>query len=537
MKRILLTIFVAACLLNVNVMNAQQQIKDRNEKFTNPLIYSDVPDMSVCRVDDEYYMISTTMHLMPGAPVMKSKDMINWEIVSYVFDKLTDTPNYNLKDGTAYGRGQWASSIRYHNGSFYVYFSPNDQPWKGYVYTTKDPSDKWTLVSRTPHFHDASLLFDDDGKVYIFSGTGSLCQLKDDLSDIEPGGVNMKIFERDSDETGLLEGSQAIKYKGRYYLLMISWPSGKIRRQVCYRADKITGPYEKKVILEHNFDTYGGVAQGCLVDTPQDKWYGMIFQDRGAVGRVPILMPCTWKDGWPMLGNENGEVPLVMNKPLKESGVSTALTVSDDFKSDNLKINWQWNHNPIDEAWSLKERPGFLRLKTSRVVENIYAAPNSLTQRMGGPKCSGTVMMDVSHMKDGDVAGISAFNGHSGTLAVIVENDKKYLTMTFSVVNLDDKDKSITSVDSAEKARVELRENIISLRIDADFSAHRDIATFYYSTDNENWIPIGKKFKMQFDYTRMFMGSKFALFNYATQNKGGFVDFDFFNYKTISDDI
>lgn len=504
------------------------------ETFRNPVIYADVPDMSVIRVGDEFYMISTTMHLMPGAPVMRSKDLVNWEIISYVFDKLTDTPNYDLKNGTVYGRGQWASSIRYHNGKFYVFFSPNDKPFKGYIYSATDPAGKWELVSRTPHFHDASLFFDDDGRVYIFYGTGSLRELKSDLSGVQPNGVDMKIFERDETESGLLEGSQVIKHNGKYYLLMISWPRNGLRREVCYRADRITGPYEKKVILEDDFDTYGGVGQGNIVDTQDGRWYGMIFQDRNGVGRVPTLMPCRWVDGWPMLGDEGGHVPLVMEKPI-QGYPETPLVVSDDFDNRKLKINWQWNHNPEDKYWSLSERPGYLRLKTNRIVDNLFAAPNTITQRMEGPACSGVVSIDVSKMKDGDVAGFSAFNGDSGLLSVQMDGKKKYLTMSTNVVELNNADKAITKVNVDEKERIELSQNTVYLRIDCDFSQHRDLAAFYYSTDNRNWKKIGTDFRMKFDYTKLFMGTKFAIFNYATKSKGGYVDIDFFYYQKFND--
>lgn len=211
---------------------------------------------------------------------MKSKDLVHWEIVNYVFDKLTDNSKYDLVDGTVYGRGQWASSIRYHKGNFYVLFSPNDEPFRAYLYSTTNPAGKWTLVSRTQHFHDASLFFDDDDRIYVFSGTGSLKELKSDFSDVKPDGVNMKIFERDKEETGLLEGSQVIKHNGKYYLLMISWPKNGKRRQVCYRADKITGPYEKKVILEDNFNGFPYAGQGCIIDDEKGNWYGLVFQDR-----------------------------------------------------------------------------------------------------------------------------------------------------------------------------------------------------------------------------------------------------------------
>ena len=433
------------------------------EKFVNPVINADVPDPDVIRVGDDFYMVSTTMHLMPGAPIMKSKDLVNWEIVSYVFDRLTDTPNYDMQGCTAYGRGQWATSLRYHNGRFYVLFSPNDKPWKSYIYEADTAEGPWKLVSRPKHFHDNSLLFDEvNDKVYVFYGTGQVRQLKNDLSDVEPGGIDMKIFERDETEKGLLEGSRAIMHDGRYYLLMISWPRGGLRREVCYRADKITGPWEKKVILEYDFDTYGGVGQGTIVDGPDGRWWGIIFQDRGGIGRVPILMPCRWVDGWPMLGDENGHIAKVMDRPY--NGQETKRIVSsDDFNGNKLKLEWQWNHNPIDNAWSLKERKGYLRLKTARQVENLYLAPNTISQRMMGPQSIATVKIDFSKMKDGDRAGFAAFNGHSGVLTV-ERNGKDYvLTMKNQTVNLRDGDKAVTSVDSEEIERVNIKNKNIRI--------------------------------------------------------------------------
>lgn len=521
----------AALLLLSAGAVAQQQ-----ETFSNPVINADVPDPSMIRVGDYYYLVSTTMHLMPGCPVMRSKDLVHWETISYVFQKLTDLPRYDLLEGTVYGRGQWASSIRYHNGLFYVWFSPNDEPHRGYIYSAKDPAGPWTLVSRPPHFHDASLLFDDDGKVYLFYGTGQLRQLKSDLSGVEPGGLDLKIFERDADEQGLLEGSQAFKHDGKYYLMMISmdWSvPGRLRREVCYRADKITGPYEKKVILESDFQGYGGVGQGCIVDSPDGDWYGFIFQDRGGIGRVPTLMPCRWVDGWPMLGDEQGRVPEQMTLTTYPDECRGSIMGSDDFSSASLNLNWQWNHNPVDSCWSLTERPGYMRLKTARVVDNLFLAPNTLTQRMPGPRSQATVALDLSHMKDGDVAGFSAFNGDSGILAVEMNGGRKQLVMSLQSVSLADDDKRVTEVKTDEKERVDCPSDRVYLRIDADFTSKKDEALFSYSLDNVTWHRIGTPCRMIFDYSRFFMGSKFAIFNYATRSLGGYVDVDSFTLETL----
>ena len=502
--------------------------------FKNPVLWADVPDPDVIRVGDDYWLVSTTMHLMPGAPVMHSKDLVNWKTVSYVFPSLHDTPKYDMQEGTVYGRGQWATSLRYHNGLYYLYFSPNDVPFKGYVYTTKDPREGWTLAHRIPHFHDASLFFDDDGRAYVFYGTGEMKELLPDLSGVKEGGLSGKVFERDAEENGLLEGSRVIKHDGKYYLIMISWPSNKPRRQLVYRADNIQGPYEKKVILESTFGGFPYAAQGTIVDDGKGNWYGVIFQDRGGCGRVLTLMPCTWKDGWPMLGDENGKIPAVMGKPV--AGYDGGEIVSsDEFDSDKMNIDWQWNHNPVNEAWSLTERPGFMRLKTSRVVPNIYLAPNTLTQRMEGPECKGVVKMDISKMKDGDVAGFSAFNGDAGVVKVMKQGKKLVVLAESQSCKMSDKEKLITEVTVTEAYRNELDKKAkdVYFRIDADFRPGKDLATLYYSIDGENWTKVLSDYKMIFDYTRFFMGSKFAIFNYATKKKGGYVDVDWFHYEKM----
>jgi beta-xylosidase len=508
------------------------------EPIKNPMLWADVPDPDVIRVGDTFYLVSTTMHLMPGAPVMASKDLKNWETVGYIFDKLTDSPKYDLQEGTAYGRGQWATSLKYHNGRFYALLAPNEQGKMGdtYIFTAEKAEGPWTIVSRMRHFHDCSLFFDDDGRVYVIYGTGELMELKPDLSDVIEG-TYMHIFQRESDEKGLLEGSRVIKHNGKYYLLMIShaYGPGMHRREVCYRADDIHGPYEKQVILESDFSTFGYEAQGTIVDTQDGDWYGIIFQDRGGVGRVLTVMPCRWINGWPMLGDENGKVPLTV-RTLKTGETAGAIVKADDFSAMKLGLHWQWNHNPVDNAWSLTERPGFLRLKTNRVVENIYLAPNTLTQRMEGPTCSGSICMDLSKMKDGDCAGLAAFNSDTGMLIVKKKGKKTVLEMQETTVELSDREKAVTKYEEKTIESVELKQNKIWLRIDGDFTpaqrGGRDAANFYYSLDGSDWTKIGTTdYRLRFDWRRFFMGSKFGIFCYATKKAGGYVDVDEFSYS------
>ncbi len=500
--------------------------------MTNPLMWADVPDPDVIRVGDDYYMVSTTMHLMPGCPVMHSRDLVNWEVISYVFDTLDDTPSYRLDGGTVYGKGQWATSLRYHDGRFYALFSPNDHPYKSYIYTAENPAGPWSVVSRPRHFHDSSLFFDDDGRVYVFSGSGDirLTELNPDLSDVKEGGVDEIVIRPDEETAGLHEGSRVIKHDGKYYAMIINWPSGRPRRQLCYRADRITGPYERMVVLEDNFAGFPYVGQGTIVDAPDGKWWGVIFQDRGAVGRVLTLSPCRWIDGWPMLGDSEGRVPLTIEY---KADMTTAgkLVEADGFEADTLGYHWQWNHCPDNSSWSLTERPGYLRLKTSRKAGSIYDAVNTLTQRMEGPGCVGSVCLDLSGMKDGDVAGFGAFNGHSTLLSVRMTDGRKSLVKHNAEVSFHPGSKVIMAVDNEDEESVSLKSDKLYLRIKGDFRLGRDRAVCQYSTDGKSWSDIGKEYQMKYDYRLLFMGQRFAIYNYSTTSvPGGYIDVDSFDY-------
>ena len=538
-------VLLAVLLARTNTIQAQalnSTASPNKELIVNPMLWADVPDPDVIRVGDTFYMVSTTMHLMPGAPVMRSKDLKNWETVSYIFDRLTDSPKYDLQEGTVYGRGQWATSLKYHKGKFYALLAPNEAGHMGdtYIFTAEKAEGPWTQVSRMRHFHDCSLFFDDDDRVYVFYGTGEMMELKPDLSDVIEG-THQQIFKRDAEETGLLEGSRMIKHNGKYYLLMIShvYAPGRHRREVCYRATDIHGPYEKRVILESDFGGMGYVGQGTIVDTEYGDWYGIIFQDRGGVGRLLTLSPVRWLDGWPMIGDEQGKVPATM-RPLVSNQPEKGIVCSDGFDDATLGLHWQWNHNPIDKAWSLNERPGYLRLKTGRVVDNIYLAPNTLTQRMEGPACSAYISIDLSHMKDGDCTGFAAFNSETGALMVKKTGKKLTLQMSELDVQLAERTKAVEKAEEKVIETIPLKQSKIWLRIDADFRpgqrGGRDAANFFYSLDGTQWTNIGTNdYRMRFDWRRFFMGTKFALFCYATKKIGGYVDIDEFCYSKQHD--
>jgi beta-xylosidase len=499
---------------------ADSEDEPKAKPARNPVIWADVPDVAVIRVGDIYYMSSTTMHMSPGLPIMKSRDLVNWEMIGYAYDRLVENDAMNLENGrSCYGRGSWASSFRYHNGTYYVStFSSTSR--RTHVYTTRDiEKGDWKATSFAPSLHDHSLFFDDDGRVYMLYGVGNLrlVELEPDLSGIKEGGFNEVVIRnvigvagRNAGLRG--EGSQLRKINGKYYVMNIIWPRGDMRTQTIHRADKITGPYEGRVILHDQ-----GVAQGCLIDTPDGKWYAVLFQDNGSVGRSPWLVPVRWEDGWPVLGVD-GKAPTTLDIDDKEEGLAN-IVASDEFNrkpEDPLPLAWQWNHNPDNRFWSIGERSGYLRLTTGRVDKDVLGARNMLTQRTFGPVSAAITKIEITQMKDGDCAGLIALQRRYGFVGVKMEGDSKSIVMV-----------SAQSNRHEELESIPITQPIIYLRIDCDFRDRTDKAYFYYSLDGKMWTKIGSVLQMAYTLPH-FMGYRFGLFNFATKTSGGFVDFDFF---------
>ena len=501
--------------------NISAQIKQAH----NPIIFADVPDMAMIRVGDTYYMSSTTMHMSPGVPIMKSKDLVNWKLVSYCYDTLVSNDDMNLENGrSTYGRGSWASSIRYHDGSFYVStFSATSG--KTHIYSTKNiEKGHWQEKTFRPALHDHSLFFDDDGKVYMLYGNRklTLVELNEDVSAIKEGGINQVVIENSTLPTHSLgnsvlgEGSQLFKKDGKYYLFNITWPKEGMRTVVIHRADKITGPYEGRIALQDL-----GVAQGGLIDTPEGQWYAYLFRDYGAVGRIPYLVPVKWQDGWPVLGIDN-KVPQQLNLAANKSLIP-GIVGSDNFnrkkREPALPLVWQWNHNPVNELWSVTERKGYLRLKTGRPDTSFLLARNTLTQRTIGPACAGSIALDVSNMKDGDFAGLCLLQKNYGVIGVKLQGSNKTIVMI-----------NAGSGKAEEILSVPLNQNVVYLKAQCDFTDKKDIANFFFSLDGKNWLTAGTQLNMTYTLPH-FMGYRFGLFNYAAKQTGGFADFDWFKIE------
>ena len=510
----------------------------------NPILKQDYPDADVIRVDDTYYMISTTVHFMPGGVILKSYNLADWEIVSYVFETLDETSKQMLDgDSDIYGNGMWAASLRYYNGIFYVCFTANDTH-KTYLYQTDNIEGAWKKQEVMGFYHDGSLLIDDDGRVYIIYGNKNiyLTELASDLKGPKEGGLHRLVIEDKDNERLGYEGAHFYKINGRYYVFLIhSLKNEWFRTEACFSSDSLEGDFVGgDVICDDMGYCNSGVAQGGIVDTPDGKWYGIMFQDRGASGRLPVLVPMYWNDKQPIFGI-NGKIPhLVKTTDTRPGYKYEPLYASDDFdysiKEDgkvDLKKVWQWNHNPHNELWSVSERKKALRLYSGKICKTLDKAYNTLTQRTTEPESFVTVIVDGSHMKEGDYAGITALLGCYGAVALTYRNGNYEIVM----LGKEPQNNSLNSEfgkeqEEKEYERVVADGPIIRLKCKVKYKDMIDTAEFFYEQEGK-WIQAGIKHKLVFKLDH-FAGCRFGLFYYSLKEVGGYVDFMDFRYDVVS---
>jgi beta-xylosidase len=526
---------VSAVTKTENLRNQTWVSDNGNGTFTNPLFYDEFSDPDLIRVGDDFYLTGTTMHAMPGLPVLHSKDLVNWELLTYACPRLDLGPAFRLEGGKdIYGQGIWAPVIRYNKGVFYILTNVNGYGTQ--VYTATNPAGPWTQKPLNATLHDLSVLIDDDGKVYAIWGYNEIHQieLKPDFSGTIPG-TECIIIPANS---GAGEGSHFYKIDGKYYITLTNYDP--LCYQVAARSDKPEGPYEIEVISAEENIGYGTgwrmgrstdkapfnlvpprannvgsvtMHQGGLVQTQTGEWWAFTMMDFNSVGRTLNLSPVTWEKGWPYLGLSGNltRSPRTWIKP--NTGVTSAPKAvferSDDFAGSSLKPVWQWNHAPVNGNWSL--RKGNLYLK-ALPAENFWTAKNSLTQRAIGPESFATTQLDLQDMNVGDVAGLGLLNLPWAWIG---------LNRTAEGVVLSQFDQR-----TGQSAQVKVSANTIWLRAHCDFET--DKAGFSYSLDGKEFLPLGIEFVMVYQL-RTFQGVRFALFNYNTSGTtGGTTGFRFF---------
>ena len=515
----------------------------------NPIIPMDYPDPDIIRVDDTYYMVSTTMYFFPGCEILRSYDLLHWEHAGFVYDRLDSTDRQTLSGKeNAYGNGMWAASLRYHDGLFYIVFVANDTH-KTYLYTAKDVNGPWKKSEMEGFFHDNSLFFDDDGKVYIVYGNREiyLTELSKELTSPQENGLH-RLVVKDSDDAYLgYEGSHMYKIDGKYYIFFIHIPKSTAKRtESCFVSDSLTGEFVGCDVFDDDNGFFNsGIAQGGIVQDPSGKWYSIMFQDSGAVGRIPYLVPISFEGNnssalragnIPVFG-DNGKLPAnIETQDLRPGYEYAPLYGSDDFKGDGenfgFKSFWQFNHEPDLSLISNDKAAGTVTITTGKISTNLVQARNTLTQRTIMPSCSAEVTLDGHDLGEGDYAGLCALQSSYGFIGLTRKDGALKLVVCSREITEpgiwgnrkdDEAPEELASITLADT-------ETITLRADVDFTQMKDTAQFSYKTDDDaSFCNLGPEKKLFFKLDH-FTGARFGLFVYSTKAVGGSATFSAFKY-------
>ncbi|KAI1126987.1 glycoside hydrolase family 43 protein [Nemania abortiva] len=486
------------------------------ETFTNPIIWEDLADLDVFRVEDVWYYTASTMHYSPGAPILRSYDLVNWEFISHAVPTLSWSSGYSLTGTSrAYVKGIWASTMRYRksNGKWYwigcIEFS------KTYVYTASSVLGPWSLTATlNTCLYDCGLLVDDDDTMYVAYGNSqiSVAQLSSDATSI----VKTQVVYTSLSSIGTLEGSRMYKKDGQYYILT----TRPATQEYVLKASSPFGSYSIKILanaVSPPVSGGGNPHQGGLVDTPDGKWYYMAFEDAYPGGRIPVLAPVTWgSDGFPVLTTSSGAWGKTYPMPAATHPLGS-LTGTDSFSGTALGAAWEWNHNPDTTKFAVNNS---LTLSTATVTPDLYQARNTLTHRIHGPTSTATIILDTTNMAVGDRAGLALLRDQSAWIG-IANNGGTFSVVMTTGINMNSDWTTRSTGSSAASAPVSKGKIYLRGTVNINPGAGRT-GVFSYSLDGSTYTSLGSSLTLNNDW-RFFMGYRWAIFNYATSALGGSV--------------
>ena len=491
-----------------------------NGTYVNPVLPSDYSDIDCIRVGSDYYAISSTFQFSPGIIILHSKDLVNWTIAGHVVNDLNQiSPEMNWDKMNRYGKGIWAGGIRYHDNKFWVYFGTPDEGY--FMSSAKSISGPWEplhTVLSAKGWDDCCPFWDDDGQGYLV-GSNYADAYKIHLFKLTADGRDIvKELDKVIHQSRGSEANKLYKINGWYYHFFSEVrPEG--RAVMMERSKSIWGPYDEVKQLNHAEKQYYEPNQGGLVDTQNGDWYFYTHHGSGDwSGRINSLLPVTWIDGWPIIGEVGadgvGRMKWTGKMPVKGTKTLTPHS-SDEFNESVLPPQWEWNYQPRADKWSFTQRPGWLRLMAFKPIEpnNLLKAGNTLTQRVLRTRANQVIIkLDLAGMADGEITGLCHFNNpaHFATLGIKCSGSTK--TLEYNTVG----------ADAIAGAVITL--NMIWLRSTWGLDG---LSQYAYSTDGKTFTDFGTPYQLAWGSYR---GDRVGIFNINNNADAGYVDVDFFHY-------
>jgi alpha-N-arabinofuranosidase len=455
--------------------------------YRNPVIAGFHPDPSLCRVGDDYYLVTSSFEYFPGVPIFHSRDLVHWRQIGHCLTRDSQLP----LAGVMSSGGIWAPTLRYHAGRFYM-ITTNMPRYGHFFVTASDPAGEWSEPIRVEGSgFDADLFFDDDGRVYFSRHSDDTVGIRLWEIDIASGkliGPEQHIWPGFEDD--LCEAPHIYKINGWYTLLVAEGSTHRGHMAAIGRSRSITGPYEScpyNPILSHRAkvaEPIQATGHADMVQAQDGSWWMVFLGIRQNewryhhLGRETFLAPVTWTpDGWPIVTTRQQAVQLEMPAPALPAQPWPAPPVRDDFDAPTLGLAWNFRKNPQPDTCSLTERPGWLTLHGTAQGLDDFDPPVFIGRRQEHFACSATTLLQFDPSANGDEAGLSAFMNeqHHYEIAVIRQAGERFVMVRKRIGD-------VASVAAVEN----IPAGPITLRIDAE----RERYTFSYALGDQPLKPL-----------------------------------------------
>lgn len=524
MKKFTFTILSTVIFLSCFAQNAftpqmwgdwQTWGQQTEDSYVNPVIPADFSDIDCIEHDGYYYAISSTFQFEPGMVILRSTDMVNWNIYSHAVPDITqisDSQNWTKMD--RYARGIWAGAIRYHKGLFYVYFGCPDEGM--FMTTAKKIEGPWaplTKMNIDGGWDDCCPLFDEDGKNY-FVATHFADGYKTYIFRLSKDGKTVDLSSKTLINEGYgREANKLYKWNGKYYHMFSEDKDGG-RYLVMQRSDNPMGPYNEQHRLHFTEREWNEPNQGGYLKDKEGNWFFLTHHGSGDWGgREVSLLPVTWtEDGWPIIGEPDkdnvGKMVLNSKLPLsKRKNKTNKEIIIKGFSAED----WEWNYHPRKEFYIRSANALTLNAFKPLKEDDLLKAGNTLTLRSyQTPWNEVTVRIDLSKMAEGQRSGICHFSSPWSEFGVEMKNGKRIL---YHRTNSSSQDVLLNDIPEVI---------YLGSHWGLDARCH-----YTYSTDGKSWQDFGVRYQLQWGNYR---GDRLGLFTYNNKGEAGQATFSDFTY-------
>ncbi len=509
--------------------------------YVNPVLYADYSDPDVCEADGRFYLTASSFNCIPGLPVLRSDDLVNWQIIGHALQELEPK---EIFDRPQHGKGVWAPAIRYHRGEFYIYWG--DPDYGIFMVHSADAARNWSkpvCVVPGSGMIDPCPLWDDDGRCYLVNGwANSRAGFNSVLTvrELSADGTRQIGLPRIVFDGGQVnhtsEGPKFYKRDGWYWIMC---PAGGVETgwQLAMRSRSPYGPYEWKRVMWQGKTTMNGPHQGAWVHAGNEDWF-LHFNDKAAYGRVVCLQPVDWSSGWPMMGN-NGEPYTRYHKPQARGNTANSKSQiqnpqeSDEFNDGTMGLQWQWHAN-YNQTYGMPVAGGCYRLytydldkQTSESPVTLWNAPNLLLQKPTAPRFTATAKVRFASKEDHQYGGLVMMGRDYSALVVCRQGDT-FLLQQHTCMGADEQQpESQTTLATLQPTD---RDTIpyspaIYLDLYLRMTVNDGVCRYSYSLDGKRYKDAGDAFTMR---QGKWIGAKFGFVSECMNRKAsrGWLDVD-----------